>query len=77
MGDATTLVTAVVLGELHHFRTAAAERYADLAQAISMESYPGRPMVLGAADAAQFFFRRLLELLDLNSIEAGAHLQTF
>jgi hypothetical protein len=42
-----------------------------------MESYPGRPMVLGAADAAQFFFRRLLELLDLNTIEAGEHLQHF
>ena len=34
-------------------------------------------MVLGAADAAQFFFRRLLELLDLNTIEAGEHLQHF
>ena len=63
------------VGELHHFRTAAAERYADLAQGIPMEFYPGRPMVLGAAEPAEFFFRRLLELLDLNSLEAGGHLQ--
>jgi len=65
------------VSELHHFRTAAAQRYADLAQAIPVESNPGRAMVLGAEHPTQFFFRRLLELFDLNAIEAGEHLQHF
>ena len=35
-----------------------------------MELDAGRPVVLGAADSPQFFFRRSFEPLDLISLEA-------
>ena len=39
-----------------------------------MESDARRPAVLGAADMAQFFLRRLLELFDPNLVEVVEHL---
>jgi len=65
------------VGDFHQFRATTAQRDADLLERAAIEAEPRGPVVIRAADVAQFRLGGFLKPVDAQLVEVGEHRKHF